>query len=282
MVLTFLLPNATIAVGENLSVVCKSARCGAVALESNVRRAPKTGCAGETCAAAQACIEDRCVTVAMSGAAGGFGKIIALLVALVAGGGGGFFLYRRKKAKEKEDEEPQPGHPGQHLPGQPPYVPGQPVIMPQVVVPDYSNMPYVGNSAAVQQMQQQLANIPYVGAAIAAQQAAAQKAAAPPPQAASTRVSSIMVLSGPQSGQTFKLRHGFTIGKVRGCDLVLDDGFTSNHHAQFHLDLGGGCTVVDLGSTNGVFVNGVRTHQQRLTHGTSLRVGQTDIRFLQG
>jgi pSer/pThr/pTyr-binding forkhead associated (FHA) protein len=63
---------------------------------------------------------------------------------------------------------------------------------------------------------------------------------------------------------------------------VIEDGWVANHHAQIHVDMGGGCTVVDLGSQTGTFVNGVRTQQQRLSHGMSVRVGQIEIRFLQG
>ena len=92
----------------------------------------------------------------------------------------------------------------------------------------------------------------------------------------------IFIANGPRQGQQFPLRHGFTIGRAPGCDVVIEDPWVSNHHAQIHVDMAGGCTVVDLGSQTGTFVNGVRTQQQRLTHGMSVRVGQTEIRFLQG
>lgn len=124
---------------------------------------------------------------------------------------------------------------------------------------------------------------------------AAQAAPAPAPKAkrkkrkgkaapaAAPVVGSLYVLSGSYQGQTIPLRHGFRVGKAPDCDLVLtDDGYASSHHAHFEVDKGGGVTLVDDRSTNGTFVNGVRSTQTRLTSGMSIRVGATELRFLQG
>ena len=46
------------------------------------------------------------------------------------------------------------------------------------------------------------------------------------------------------------------------------------------MDAAGNCTLIDKGSTNGTFVNGVRVSEYALTHGVSIRVGSTDVRFL--
>ena len=40
------------------------------------------------------------------------------------------------------------------------------------------------------------------------------------------------------------------------------------------------CRVYDRGSTNGTFVNGVRVTERALDHGTTVRIGSTDLRFL--
>jgi hypothetical protein len=88
-------------------------------------------------------------------------------------------------------------------------------------------------------------------------------------------------MTGPRTGERIALRHGFLIGKQPGCDLVLDqDGFASSQHAQILMDQAGNCTLVDKGSTNGTFVNGVRVTQYALTHGVAIRVGSTELRFL--
>lgn len=91
----------------------------------------------------------------------------------------------------------------------------------------------------------------------------------------------LLVLTGPYQGQRLPLHHGFVIGKAPGCHLTLaDDGYASGHHAQILMDTAGGCTLVDQGSTNGTFINGVRITQQRLAHGMLIRVGATEARFL--
>ncbi|MDQ3370929.1 MAG: FHA domain-containing protein, partial [Myxococcota bacterium] len=90
----------------------------------------------------------------------------------------------------------------------------------------------------------------------------------------------LCILSGPRAGETLGLRHGFTIGKQPGCDLRIDDGYTSGHHAQIGMDHFGNCRLYDQGSTNGTFVNGVRVTEYVLEHGTTLRIGSTELRFL--
>jgi hypothetical protein len=92
---------------------------------------------------------------------------------------------------------------------------------------------------------------------------------------------SLLVLQGPLQGQRIPLHHGFLIGKAPNCHLVLtSDTYASGHHAQILMDTRGGCTLVDQGSTNGTFVNGVRTTEKRLSHGMLIRVGSTEARFL--
>ncbi|MCA9611159.1 MAG: FHA domain-containing protein [Sandaracinus sp.] len=63
----------------------------------------------------------------------------------------------------------------------------------------------------------------------------------------------------------FRLRYGatdlempqgdFVIGRSSSCNLALDDGLVSRRHALLRVD-GSGVTVEDLGSRNGVQVNG--------------------------
>jgi hypothetical protein len=90
----------------------------------------------------------------------------------------------------------------------------------------------------------------------------------------------LYIASGPNTGKEIALRHGFMIGKQPGCDLLIDDGFTSSQHAQIGMDHFGNCRVYDRGSTNGTFVNGQRVTEYVLEHGMSLRIGSTELRFL--
>ncbi len=49
---------------------------------------------------------------------------------------------------------------------------------------------------------------------------------------------------------------GAVIGRSRECDVVLGDSNVSRRHAQIRFDDAAGWTIEDLGSTNGVRVNG--------------------------
>jgi len=49
-----------------------------------------------------------------------------------------------------------------------------------------------------------------------------------------------------------------TIGRIQDNDIVVNDVSVSYHHLQLVQNDNGNCSVVDLGSTNGTFVNGQR------------------------
>lgn len=68
------------------------------------------------------------------------------------------------------------------------------------------------------------------------------------------------------------------IGRSQECDAVLDDANVSRRHAELRQE-NGGWIVADLGSTNGIKVNGRRVEQARLEPGDELRVGVTDLTF---
>jgi hypothetical protein len=73
---------------------------------------------------------------------------------------------------------------------------------------------------------------------------------------------------------------GATLGRSRECEVVLDDPNVSRRHAEVRPDGAGGWTVADLGSTNGVRVNGrpvSGTH--RLTPGDRLELGTAQASF---
>ena len=73
---------------------------------------------------------------------------------------------------------------------------------------------------------------------------------------------------------------GAVIGRSRECDVVLADSNVSRRHARIGLGEAGGWTVEDLGSTNGVHVNGRRAQGvQPLQAGDRLDIGTVSARF---
>lgn len=68
------------------------------------------------------------------------------------------------------------------------------------------------------------------------------------------------------------------IGRSRDCDVVVSDPNVSRRHAELRRDENG-WHAVDLGSTNGVKVNGRRVDQVVLRDGDRLTVGVTDLTF---
>jgi hypothetical protein len=72
---------------------------------------------------------------------------------------------------------------------------------------------------------------------------------------------------------------GATIGRSRDCDIVLEDAGISRRHAEIR-PAGAGWTLADLGSTNGVRLNGRGVRgAQRLSAGDRVELGSTEIVF---
>ena len=73
---------------------------------------------------------------------------------------------------------------------------------------------------------------------------------------------------------------GALIGRSRECDIVLQDSNVSRRHAEIRPTGGDGWTITDLGSTNGVRVNGRAISAATPLHsGDDIAVGTVDVRF---
>ena len=68
------------------------------------------------------------------------------------------------------------------------------------------------------------------------------------------------------------------LGRSREADIVLQDPNVSRRHAELRRD-GAAWQVVDLGSTNGIKVNGRRVDNQPLRPGDQITIGVTDLTF---
>ena len=81
------------------------------------------------------------------------------------------------------------------------------------------------------------------------------------------------------NGDRFALTESvISIGRHPDCNLVLADPNVSRNHAEIRPQ-GDGFVVVDLGSTNGTRVNGVRVDTQLLQDGDEVSFGNTRMRF---
>jgi len=69
----------------------------------------------------------------------------------------------------------------------------------------------------------------------------------------------------------------FLIGRTPECQLSLDDPLVSRRHALLEIQPDG-VFVQDLGSRNGVFINGIRTDSRtRVNEGDVIRIGTQDL-----
>jgi hypothetical protein len=72
---------------------------------------------------------------------------------------------------------------------------------------------------------------------------------------------------------------GAAIGRSRDCEIVLEDSGVSRRHAELR-PTASGWTIEDLGSTNGVRVNGLTVHgAHELSSGDSIEMGSTEMLF---
>jgi predicted component of type VI protein secretion system len=81
-------------------------------------------------------------------------------------------------------------------------------------------------------------------------------------------------------GQTppARLRGEAVLGRLPECDVTLADPSVSRRHARI-TEQGGSWRITDLGSTNGVKVNGERVADADLAHGDRIELGTVRLAF---
>jgi DNA-binding NtrC family response regulator len=100
-----------------------------------------------------------------------------------------------------------------------------------------------------------------------------------PPASIQLRECELVVLAGPDKGKTFRLNCPLIrIGKDKKNEVVLTDPSVSRLHASLQ-DQEDGCFLRDLGSTNGVVLNGARVKQAYLVAGMEIVLGDSTLRF---
>lgn len=86
----------------------------------------------------------------------------------------------------------------------------------------------------------------------------------------------LVVRRGPQPNQTYDITKDITtLGRDITNDIVINDPEVSRHHLRI-TRTPEGCTLEDLGSTNGTFINGQRLSGSRpLNNGDMVGLGET-------
>ena len=88
----------------------------------------------------------------------------------------------------------------------------------------------------------------------------------------------LVVKKGASGKRTMRLKSEETIvGRRRDCDLRISSSEVSRRHCLFEFT-GGRWHVTDLGSLNGVYVNGQRVTHAILAEGDVLRIGGVNLR----
>ena len=105
--------------------------------------------------------------------------------------------------------------------------------------------------------------------------APAAPAVAPPPVAPPPQSAPALVIGGARHDMSGGVS---VLGRSGQCDIVIDDAGASRRHAEIRRD-GEAWVAIDLGSTNGLFVNGQRTDRAYLANGDVLSIGRTQMRF---
>jgi pSer/pThr/pTyr-binding forkhead associated (FHA) protein len=92
----------------------------------------------------------------------------------------------------------------------------------------------------------------------------------------------LVVERGPRAGLTYVLGAGETlIGRDAESDIFLGDVTVSRHHARFIVDERG-LRVEDLGSTNGIYVNGRRGDAFMLSPKDEVMIGKYLLLVVRG
>ncbi|HEX7667189.1 MAG TPA: GGDEF domain-containing protein [Polyangiaceae bacterium] len=110
----------------------------------------------------------------------------------------------------------------------------------------------------------------------------------PTPQPVGRGEGCLVVIYGPDLGRRLGLGHRvFEVGRSSKCDLSLDQESVSRHHARITRGKKRGDTpveysIMDLGSTNGTYVNDRPITERTLKDGDQIKIGRSILKFMSG
>jgi len=89
-----------------------------------------------------------------------------------------------------------------------------------------------------------------------------------------------LIVSGGSRSRELVLVDTLVIGRDPACDISdINDPLLSRRHAAFVANAGD-AIVRDLGSRNGILVNGTKVPEARLRSGDVVQVGHLQVKFL--
>jgi len=87
----------------------------------------------------------------------------------------------------------------------------------------------------------------------------------------------VVVVAGKSAGSMFRVGDNFIIGRADDADLRVVSGDVSRHHARISRLASGSYVVEDLGSKNGIQVNGQQVDTSQLRYGDRISIGDRAV-----
>jgi uncharacterized protein YegL len=261
-VLTYFVPVGEMG-GKKIHIVTN----GAAALSSNEARVPQAKCGEDICMSDGICVNQQCLLLAR-GTPRAWGKTILLFAGGLLALAGMVLAVSWRQRRRGPPGPPQTSVPAPNRAAIPPLAmpppakaPAKTMVM-QVPIEPASTRREPSNQAPPAVAQN--TSIPSYSVTPAAYKPTA----------------SLSILAGHRMGQRVSIHDGYTIGTAPDCHLVLEDPAANPRHCEIRVDSDGNCTIVDRKSHYGTFLAGQKIQTAALMHGTIIRVGNTDLRFL--
>jgi len=90
----------------------------------------------------------------------------------------------------------------------------------------------------------------------------------------------LIIINGPKPGQIVNLEEGETIiGRSETATIMIDEPSVSREHGKIVLRENY-CQILDMGSSNGLKINGIQIKEHYLSHGDTIELGNILIRFI--
>lgn len=87
----------------------------------------------------------------------------------------------------------------------------------------------------------------------------------------------VVQMGGPQREYELN-KASITLGRAMTNDIILGDARVSRNHARLECETSG-CTIIDLGTSNGTRLNGNRIEKAKLAAGDAITIGNTMLRY---